>query len=117
MLGGRARRPPSCTTQAIAAADAAVGALHRAFLATPYRPTGLSTAARAIVRLVDELNWLNADRAVHGALPGAGTLGRSTCTVKLAAAAVLERGADLLDTPGASLEPLQLGAGGARAAR
>ncbi len=46
--------------QAIAAADAAVAALHRGFLATPYRPTGLSTPARTIVRLVDELNWLNA---------------------------------------------------------
>ena len=32
------------------------------FFATPYRPTGLSTAARALVRLVDELGWLNADR-------------------------------------------------------
>jgi uncharacterized membrane protein YccC len=34
--------------------------LSRAFLATPYRPTGLSTSARAGVRLVDELQWLGA---------------------------------------------------------
>src|ERR1700719_212854 len=40
-------------------ANHAVRALHRVFLATPYRPTGLSTAARTIVRLVDEVDWLN----------------------------------------------------------
>ena len=33
--------------------------LSSAFLATPYRPTGLSTPARTTVRLVDELIWLN----------------------------------------------------------
>ena len=37
----------------------AVEALHAVFFATPYRPTGLSTRARTIVRLVDELRWLN----------------------------------------------------------
>src|SRR5258708_25814689 len=42
-----------------AQADQAVEALRSAFLATPYRPTGLSTPARTTVRLVDELNWLN----------------------------------------------------------
>jgi hypothetical protein len=40
-------------------ADRAVGALHRAFLATPCRPAGLSAAARTIVRLADEVDWLN----------------------------------------------------------
>ena len=40
---------------AAAQADRAVGALRSAFLATPYRPTGLSTPARTTVRLVDEL--------------------------------------------------------------
>ena len=54
------RRPRPSIEQAIAEADAAVAALHRGFLATPYRPTGLSTPARTVVRLVDELNWLNA---------------------------------------------------------
>ncbi|HEY3772568.1 MAG TPA: FUSC family protein [Solirubrobacteraceae bacterium] len=33
-------------------------ALSRTFLATPYRPTGLTTSARAGVRLVDEFQWL-----------------------------------------------------------
>ena len=35
-------------------------ALETSFFATPYRPTGLSTSTRAVVRLVDELRWLNA---------------------------------------------------------
>lgn len=43
-----------------AAGEAAVGTLQSVFLATPYRPTGLSAPARTVVRLVDELNWLNA---------------------------------------------------------
>ena len=37
-------------------------ALRTSFFATPYRPTGLTTAARDVVRLVDELVWLDADR-------------------------------------------------------
>lgn len=36
----------------------ALTAMRGVFLATPYRPTGLTTAARAGVRLVDELQWL-----------------------------------------------------------
>src|SRR3954453_6896617 len=44
----------------VAASDAAVGRLHATFFATPFRPTGLSTAARAAVRLGDELRWLSA---------------------------------------------------------
>jgi uncharacterized membrane protein YccC len=76
-------------------AGAAVEALRAAFFATPYRPTGLSTAARAAIRLVDELQWLNAivrHTAPHPPDSGAGT-------ARVAAALVLERGADLLDDP------------------
>src|SRR4051794_22274550 len=40
---------------AIAESKSAIGALHDLFFATPYRPTGLSTGARAVIRLVDEL--------------------------------------------------------------
>ena len=39
--------------------DAQVEALDKLFLKTPYRPTGLSTKARAEIRLVDELRWLS----------------------------------------------------------
>ena len=43
-----------------------------AFFATPYRPTGLTTAARFLVRLVDELVWLGAilDRMPAGVPSG-----------------------------------------------
>src|SRR3954470_7014689 len=41
-------------------ASSAVAALADVFFATPYRPTRLTTAARTVVRLVDELRWLNA---------------------------------------------------------
>ncbi|MDQ1745609.1 MAG: hypothetical protein QOE23_3948 [Pseudonocardiales bacterium] len=80
-----------------AAATTAVTALHRGFLAMPYRPTGLSTSARAVVRLVDELNWLNGivgETAPHSA---EAPVNRTVLSVKAAAAAVLDRGADLLE--------------------
>ena len=65
----RRRRQPSDGEHdaAIARADAAVEALHAVFFATPYRPTGLSTAARAVVRLVDELTLAQRDRRPGGA--------------------------------------------------
>src|SRR4051812_62211 len=84
----------------------AVATLDRVFLATPYRPTGLSTASRTIVRLVDELRWLNA--IVLDAPPRSAqrALDPRVREVKLAAALVLERGADQLDQPGR--DPLAL---------
>jgi uncharacterized membrane protein YccC len=36
-----------------------IGSLRRLFLATPWRPSGLSASDRAIIRLVDEVAWLN----------------------------------------------------------
>ncbi len=88
-------------------ADEAISALHHSFLATPYRPTGLSTSARAIVRLVDEMSWLDivvTDSWKRGRQPAASA---AACAVKVAAAEVLERGADLLDVTGGSGEPLR----------
>jgi uncharacterized membrane protein YccC len=86
--------------QAVAQSDAAVAALHRTFLATPYRPTNLSTAARATVRLVDELNWLNAIVVAAVAPSERAPADHAACAVEVAAAAVLERGADLLTLMG-----------------
>src|SRR5579859_679286 len=81
-------------------ADQAVQALRSAFLATPYRPTGLGTPARTTVRLVDELNWLNSIVIQPGLhLDG---VNRAALKVKEAAAAVLDRAADLLDARGGS---------------
>jgi uncharacterized membrane protein YccC len=85
---------------AVTQADEAVAALRRVFLATPYRPTSLSTSARTIVRLVDEVSWLNAI-VVQSARPVAHVpVDRPACAVKVAAAAVLERGGELLEASG-----------------
>src|SRR5260370_24610114 len=76
-------------------------AFHGASRATPYRPTGLSTAARTVVRLVDEVNWLNTIAVQSGQRAQGAVVNRAACAVKVAAAAVLERGADRLDVTGA----------------
>jgi hypothetical protein len=92
-------RDPVEHSAVVARADAAVDALHAEFFATPNRPTGLSTTARAIVRLVDELRWLRAI-VVESAPRGDGAPGDpAACAVRSASASVLERAADLLDMP------------------
>jgi uncharacterized membrane protein YccC len=91
--------------RAVAQAQEAVATLHRGFLATPYRPTGLSTSARTIVRLVDELNWLSAIFA-QSVDPAQATADHAACAVKVAAAAVLERGAELLEVTGGDCRDL-----------
>lgn len=96
--------------RAAARAEDAIATLHSGFLATPYRPTSLSTAARLTVRLVDELNWLNAIVVQAMQPPDVTAVNRAACAVKVAAAAVLERGADLLAQRGGDGRPLR-GAG------
>ncbi len=59
MLSGRDPALQPDREHAIEHADHAIEQLESTFFATPYRPTGLSTDARAVVRLVDELRWLN----------------------------------------------------------
>jgi hypothetical protein len=85
-----------------------VGRLQSLFFATPYRPTGLATDARAVVRVVDELRWLNAvilRSAPRGHPPQPN---RPVCLVKKSAAEVLERAAGLLDAPQSTGEDLDL---------
>jgi Fusaric acid resistance protein-like len=89
---------------AAARSDQAVEALRRTFLATPYRPTGLSTPARTTVRLVDELNWLSS--IINQAGLHRDGVNRATLRVKEAAATVLDRAADLLDARGGSSDEL-----------
>jgi uncharacterized membrane protein YccC len=55
----RGTEPEDDVEAVVRRSDAAVAALRQSFLATPYRPSGLTTAARAVVRLVDEVVWLN----------------------------------------------------------
>jgi uncharacterized membrane protein YccC len=90
--------------QAAAQADQAVEGLRGAFLATPYRPTGLSTPARTTVRLVDELIWLKSIVMQPG-LHRDG-VSRTALRVNEASAAVLDRAADLLDSTGGSSDEL-----------
>jgi Fusaric acid resistance protein-like len=98
-LGGEPRPSGAERDAAIADSDNAVAALEDMFFATPYRPTGLSTAARAVVRLVDELQWLNGIVA-HAAPRAAATAADGhACAVKSAAATVLDAAADLLGAP------------------
>jgi Fusaric acid resistance protein-like len=89
---------------AVAQADQAVQALRGAFLATPYRPTGLSTPARTTVRLVDELIWLNSI-VIQPGLHRDG-VNRAALRAREAAAAVLGRAADLLGSTGGSSDEL-----------
>ena len=93
--------------EAIERSTAATAALQRTFFATPYRPTGLSTAARAIVRLVDEIGWLATITAQSPPHPDRRPVHPDVCAVKAAAAAALERGAELLDDPGLADAPLR----------
>jgi len=86
---------------AIDAADEAVSDLYRTFLQTPYRPTGLTTSDRAVVRLVDNLRWCNtivlhAQAAAH---PHAHTPNPRVVAVKQAASEVLDRCVDSLSSP------------------
>jgi uncharacterized membrane protein YccC len=91
---------------AVAAAGDAVQELHSLFFATPYRPTGLTTDALAVVRLVDELRWLNTVVLHSAPRHHPRSPNRPACAVKVAAAEVLERTADLLDAPAKSRRPL-----------
>ncbi|HEV7161859.1 MAG TPA: FUSC family protein [Solirubrobacteraceae bacterium] len=96
---------------AVAHAEQAVAALRRSFLATPYRPTGLSTSARTVVRLVDELDWLAAIVAHSAPTMGEAPTDHDACAVKVAAASVLEQGVDLLAATGGDCAALHTAMG------
>jgi uncharacterized membrane protein YccC len=92
---------------AAAESSAAVGSLRTSFFATPYRPTGLTTAARTLVRLVDEIIWLE---TVIDQMPTTHhSFSAEVCAVKLAAADVLEQATALLDAGRGPLDSLQPG--------
>jgi uncharacterized membrane protein YccC len=101
---------------AVQQGNEALDRLHGDFFATPYRPSGLSTAARALVRLVDELRWLNA--VVLRSAPGRRHRGHDprVCKVKRAAAETLDAVAGLIDRPGSSPAALRESVGRLEAA-
>lgn len=74
----------------------AVASLEHEFLATPWRPTGLGASDRAVVRLVDELAWLDAIVSECDAPTTGSLIGLSL--------AVQSRAADALDEAAAALE-------------
>lgn len=77
-------------------ASAAVEALRTTFFRTPYRPTGLTATARILVGLVDKVIWLDSILDRMPFEPEHGPSDESVARVKLAAAEVLERAADVL---------------------
>jgi uncharacterized membrane protein YccC len=93
--------------EAVVRANAEVATLRTAFLASPYRPTGLSTPARAVVRLIDAIQWLNSvvvkTSPVHKKMP----IATRALDVKARAAAVLDRVADVLDGGSRDVEALR----------
>ena len=104
--GGEGSPTDADHEQAANAAVEGVAALQRIFLATPYRPTGLNLATRAVVRLVDELNWLIIV-VEGGASRRQFQVNDHTCAVKLSSAEVLERAAALLEDSSRPVEALE----------
>jgi uncharacterized membrane protein YccC len=93
--------------RAAALADEAAESLQRTFLATPYGPPGLRTSVRMTTRLVAQLGWLKLV-VFNSAHRRAGVVvSRPAIAVKAAAAAVLERGAELLAVTAGSGYDLQ----------
>ncbi|WP_225821712.1 FUSC family protein [Streptomyces naphthomycinicus] len=97
-LGGRGPGTGAARRRSAADRTAEAGAaLRSAFDETPYRPTGLSTTSRALVRLVDELTWLTTilvDRPAYTDEPP--PCDPAARTVRLVAADVLDHAAGLL---------------------
>jgi uncharacterized membrane protein YccC len=107
LLGGADAPSRDEYDRVVEEAEAAVQALHRGFLATPYRPTGLTTAARTVVRLVDELIWLDTVVAQSTHRTAGAPRNRAALAVKSAGAAVLEHGAVLLADTTTSPTPMR----------
>lgn len=84
-------------------ASAAVAELRKSFFGTPYRPTGLSTSARTLVRVVDEVIWLNSVLEPHPRMPRPGLAAPYLIAVYEAAADLLDRAANILDNDDGNL--------------
>jgi hypothetical protein len=94
--------PAAAVDAAIERSRTGLAALQAVFYLAPYRPGGLSTPARTVLRLVDELGWLGQildgdDQDTTSRPPGQGD--PTVCAVMFAAADVLDQGAELLAAP------------------
>jgi hypothetical protein len=98
-LHGGGHDAETARREAVARADEAVQAMQKTFFATPYRPTGLTTEARAAIRLIDELRWLNSIVLRSAPTPQAMRPDPQVWAVKLAAADVLATVAEVLEDP------------------
>jgi len=106
-LAGPGERDAAEHEAVVGRADVAVAALQQAFFATPYRPTGLGTASRMIVRLVDEIRWLSKVVVIAAPRPDGPAHTSPVCHVRSTAAAALAAGADVLEQPQRPLEELR----------
>ncbi len=84
---------------AVSRSDAAVQTLQDRFFATPYSPSVLSSEARAVIKLVDQLRTLNQIVLRSPPSPHQVAGDDHACSVKAAAANVLDPAADLLENP------------------
>jgi uncharacterized membrane protein YccC len=96
--------------------NAAVTSLERQFLATPWRPTGLSASDRALVRLVDEVTWMHSIVTELSTNARPDELHGYSRAVQLASATVLDEAATLLDMRSAPLDGLATAQGALAAA-
>ena len=82
---------------AVARSDAAVAALRTRLLGTPYRPSGLSTGARSLVRVVDEVLFLDVVLQDAAAVRHRRSADATVRAVKTAAAVLLDHAGRSLD--------------------
>ncbi|MEU6016629.1 FUSC family protein [Streptomyces sp. NPDC047515] len=80
------------------AATTAVTTMRTSFFGTSYRPSGLTTAARALIRLIDQLVWLDAILGRTPVEPQPRPVASLVCAVKTEAATLLEHGGALLES-------------------
>lgn len=99
-------QPPPGAGDTIVALRRAARELQQAFRASAARTAALSTGARLMVRLVDELNWL-ATTAVNACADAPEQWPEQGRRLRAAAAAVLDASADVLLHPGETPSPAQ----------
>ncbi|MYS15501.1 FUSC family protein [Streptomyces sp. SID4982] len=86
---------------AVGEAEESLAELRRIFYGTPYRPTGLSMSARAVVRLVDQVIWLGSVLEQEPPRDDDPVSRAVVCEVKLATAELLEQSAARLEADAA----------------